>query len=114
MKGGEYQGALSDYGKGLELNPRDPSIHNNLAWLYATANDEKFLDNLKALGHAARAVELSNERNAEALDTLARVYLINGKTKEAVETLDKALRLEPNNERFKDNLRLYQEGTKKD
>ena len=110
VKGGDYQGALNDYRKGLELNPKDPSIHNNLAWLYATAKDEKFQDKLKALEHATKAAELSNERNAEILDTLARVYFINRKVNEAVETEKKALKLELNNERFKENLKEYEKG----
>jgi tetratricopeptide (TPR) repeat protein len=108
LKGGDYQGALGDYSKGLELNPKDPSIRNNLAWLYATAKDEKFQDKLKALEHASTAAELSNERNAEILDTLARVYFMNGKINDAVETAKGALKLEPNNERFKENLKEYE------
>jgi tetratricopeptide (TPR) repeat protein len=114
VKGGDYQGALNDYRKGLEINPKDPSIHNNLAWLYATAKGEKFQDKLKALEHAAKAVELSSERNVEILDTLARVYFINGKIDEAIETEKKALKLEPNNERFKENLKEYEKAMKKD
>jgi len=114
VKGGDYQEALNDYKKGLELNPKDPSIHNNLAWLYATAKDEKFQDKLKALEYAAKAAELSSERNAEVLDTLARVYFINGKINEAIETEKKALKLEPNNERFKENLKEYEKAMKKD
>ena len=113
VKGGDYQGALSDYKKALELNPRDPSIHNNLAWLYATAKDEKVQDKLKALEHAVKAAELSNEKNAEILDTLARVYFINGKVNEAIEAEKKALKLEPNNERFKENLNEYERVMKK-
>lgn len=114
VKGGDYQGGLNDYRKGLELNSKDPSIHNNMAWLFATAKDEKFQDKLKALEHAAKAAELSSERNAEVLDTLARVYFINGKINEAVETEKKALRLEPNNERFKENLKEFEKAMKKD
>jgi tetratricopeptide (TPR) repeat protein len=114
VKGGEYQGALNDYKKALELNPKDPSIHNNLAWLYATAKDEKFEDKLKALEHAVKAAELSSERSAEILDTLARLYFINGKVSEAIDTEKKALKLEPNNERFKENLKEYQKAIKKD
>jgi len=110
-KGGEYKEALSDYKRALELNPKDANVHNNLAWLYATANDEKFQDKGKALEHAKKAAELSNERNAEILDTLARAYYINGKFKEAVETEKKALNLEPGNEEFKKNLEVYQKAS---
>ena len=53
MKGGDQEGALKDYNTALGLNPRDPSVHNNLAWLYATAKDEKLQDKVKALEHSS-------------------------------------------------------------
>jgi len=109
VKGGDYQGALNDYKRALELNPKDPSIHNNLAWLYAKAKDEKFQDKIKALEHAVKAAELTNEKNAEVLDTLASAYFSNGKVAEAVETEKKALKLEPGNIVFKENLKRYEE-----
>jgi tetratricopeptide (TPR) repeat protein len=108
VKSGEYGKALSDYKKALNLKHDDAAIHNNLAWLYATAKDEKFKDNAKALEHAKKAAELSKERNAEILDTLARAYYINGKVKEAIETEKKALKLHPGNESFKEKLEEYQ------
>jgi tetratricopeptide (TPR) repeat protein len=108
-KRGEYTKALKDYSTALNLNPKDASIHNNLAWLYATSKDEKFQDKNKALEHAKRAAELSNEKNAEILDTLARAYFINGRVKEAIETERKAIELAPYNDGFKENLKVYEE-----
>jgi tetratricopeptide (TPR) repeat protein len=108
MKGGDQEGALKDYSTALGLNPRDPSVHNNLAWLYATAKDEKLQDRVKALEHAVRAVEMTKEKNAEALDTLARAYFVNNKKAEAVETEKKAIDLEPQNKAFKENLAFYE------
>ena len=110
MKGGEYQGALNDYRRALNLKPNDASIHNNLAWLYATAKDEKFQNKLKALEHAKKAAELTKESNAEILDTLARAYYINGRVKEAIETEKKALEIMSQNEEFKKNLEIYERG----
>jgi tetratricopeptide (TPR) repeat protein len=112
MKGGEYKKALSDYQRALKMNPKDSGVHNNLACLYATAKDEKFQNKGKALEHSKKAAELSKERNAEILDTLARAYFINGKVKEALETESKALKLAPNNEGFKENLKIYQKAMK--
>src|SRR5881397_1331914 len=37
LKLGEYERALDDYHAALGLNPDDPTTHNNLAWLYASA-----------------------------------------------------------------------------
>ncbi len=53
MKGDNQEGALKDYIEALGLNPTDVSVHNNLAWLYATAKDEKLQDNVKTLEHRA-------------------------------------------------------------
>ena len=68
MKEGEYKEALKDYKGALNLKHDDAIIHNNLAWLYATANDENFRDKAKALKHARKAVALSKGINAEILD----------------------------------------------
>ena len=43
---------------------------------------------------------------------MARVYFINGKINEAIETVKKAMKLEPNNERFKENLKEYEKAMK--
>jgi len=110
MKGGECREALSDYKIALKLKHDDAGIHNNLAWLYATANDEKFRDKARALEHALKAAELSKEKNAQILDTLARAYYINGKFKEAVEAEKKALELKPANQEFKERLKGYEKG----
>ena len=107
---GDYLEALKDYTTALTMNPNDASIHNDLAWLYATAKDEKIRDNAKALEHAKKAAELSRENNAEILDTLARAYFVNGRAKEAKEAEEKALKLDPNNGEFKKNLSMYEKG----
>jgi Flp pilus assembly protein TadD len=87
---GRYKDALNDYTKALELKPNDAAIHNNIAYLYVSANDESFRDKVKALEHAKKAAELSKEKNAEILDTLARAYFINGMVKEAIDAENKA------------------------
>jgi len=105
---GKYKDALNDYTKALELKPNDAAVHNNIAYLYVSANDESFRDKVKALEHAKKAAELSKEKNAEILDTLARAYFINGQIKEAIDAENKALKLEPYNNEFKGRLREYE------
>ncbi len=112
MKKHAYKEALADYKKALNLKHKDPAVHNNLALLYATATDEKFQDEIKALVHALKAVELTKEKNAEALDTLARAYFANGKVKDAVETEKKAVKLAPGDEGFKERLGEYERAVK--
>jgi tetratricopeptide (TPR) repeat protein len=108
---GEYMAALKDYTDALTLNPKDPALHNNLAWLYATAGDEKVRDPAKAVEYAKKAAELSGENNAEILDTLARAYFVTGRKDEAVEAEKKALKLAPGNEGYNKSLQEY-EGAK--
>jgi tetratricopeptide (TPR) repeat protein len=105
---GDYAEALTDYTTALNLNGKDPVVHNDLAWLYATAKEEKVRDIKKALEHAKLAAELSHEQNAEILDTLARVYFLNGQIVEAIGAQEKALKLDPGNDSFKKALTSYQ------
>ena len=111
---GKYKEGLNDYTKALELNPNDAAIHNNIAYLYVSTNDESFRDKVKALEHAKKAAELSKEKNAEILDTLARAYFINGQIKEAIEAENKALKLEPYNDEFKNKLKEYEKAIGKE
>jgi Flp pilus assembly protein TadD len=104
----KHKDALSDYTKALELKPNDAAVHNNIAFLYVSSNDESFRDKVKALEHAKKAAELSKEKNAEILDTLARAYFINGQVEEAIDAENKALKLEPYNDEFKGKLREYE------
>jgi tetratricopeptide (TPR) repeat protein len=104
----KYKDALNDYTKALELKPNDAAGHNNVAYLYVSANDESFRDKVKALEHAKKAAALSKEKNAEILDTLARAYFINGQIKEAIDAENKALKLEPYNDEFKGKLKEYE------
>jgi len=110
---GKEKAALEDYTRAMQQQPDDVSIQNNLAWLYATGKEGGVRDKLKALEHASRAAALSKEKNAGVLDTLARVYFINGKVIESIETEKKAIDLEPNNKDFKECLAFYERESKK-
>jgi len=77
------------------------------------AKDEKIQDKVKALEHVVRAVEMTKEKSAEALDTIVRAYFINGKKAEATETKKKAIQFEPDNREFEENLVLYERDGKK-
>lgn len=112
-KTGEFVAALKDHTDALMANPKDPALHNNLAWLYATAGDDKVRDPVKALEHARKGAELSNNANPEILDTLALALFLNGRPAEAAETEKLALKLAPGNEGFRKALQKYETGGKK-
>jgi tetratricopeptide (TPR) repeat protein len=78
----------------LVLNDHDAQSLNNLAWLYATANDPALRNLEKALQYASRAVKLTGSRNSEYLDTLAEVHSRRGSADLAEQTIDHALKNE--------------------
>jgi Zn-dependent protease with chaperone function len=84
-----YGGAIQAYETSLKLNPDQPNVLNNLAWLYATCEDIRFRNPEKALDLALRAA--SFERSPHILDTLAESYYVNNRIPEAVETARQAL-----------------------
>ena len=55
---GDWEGMVSAMEKALELEPEYAPHHNNLAWVLATAPDERTRDTEGAVRHARRAVEL--------------------------------------------------------
>jgi len=66
-------------------------VLNNLAWHYATCEDEKFRDPVRALALAELAIRL--EKMPHVWDTLAESYYVNGMYREAVEAGEQALAL---------------------
>jgi tetratricopeptide (TPR) repeat protein len=57
---GEFDQALACYRKALELAPQDASLHNSLAWLFATSEDDQLRDPGRAVRLATRAVDLAS------------------------------------------------------
>ena len=80
--------------KALESEPEDTTILNNLAWLYATSPPPYFKPEA-ALALALRAAE--RDPLPYILDTLAEAYYVNGRVEEALQTIRKALLMEPKN-----------------
>jgi membrane associated rhomboid family serine protease/Flp pilus assembly protein TadD len=102
-----YQQATEHYQQALRLSPRMAVTHNNLAWLYATADDPKFRNSVAALNHARQAVELTGWREPEFIDTLAEALYANHNYAEAVKVQERALKLAPDNREFQDHMARY-------
>jgi Zn-dependent protease with chaperone function len=73
----------------LKLDPDDPEVQNNLAWILATSKDSVYFQPERALTLAERAARISPE--PYVLDTLAEAYHVNGRNKEALKAAEAAL-----------------------
>lgn len=90
--------ALAAYEKAFSLEPTNPEIMNNLAWLLLTSENLGLRDPLKALSLARVAATL--QPKAHILDTLATAYWANGLVEEAVRTESQAASIDRAQRRF--------------
>ena len=77
-----YSKAIKAYEQSIALAPDNPQGLNNLAWLYATCEVERFRDPKKALKLAQKAAEI--EKSPHILDTLAESFYVNSQFEKAV------------------------------
>jgi Zn-dependent protease with chaperone function len=86
---GNWSGTRDAWEKSLALKPDNALVLNNLAWFYATCEDERFRDPYRALALAKLAISLDG--SAHVWDTLAESYYVNGMYRQAVEAGRQAL-----------------------
>jgi tetratricopeptide (TPR) repeat protein len=79
----------------LRSNGTSPQVLNNVAWIIATSEHPgpEALDT--ALRLAERAVDETNRSEANILDTLAEVHFQRGEARAAVDAIEEAIRIEP-------------------
>ncbi|MFZ0961449.1 MAG: rhomboid family intramembrane serine protease [Terriglobia bacterium] len=104
-----YGDAIKKYKEALRLEPDFAEAHNNLAWLYVTCDDPKFRDPRAALAHAQQAVNLTQWKEGESIDTLAEAHFANGDYQQAVEIQKRALALEPANKELQEHMARYRQ-----
>jgi tetratricopeptide (TPR) repeat protein len=90
---GRSREAIGHYEQALALQPDFADACNNLAWLLATRAQAEGGDAVRAVELAQRACELTGNRRAGCLDTLAAAYAAAGRFREAVATAEKAIEL---------------------
>lgn len=101
---GDSEEAIQQLERTLELDPDQPLVKNNLAWLLA-ARESPSLD--RAMELASSAVETAPQI-ATYRDTLGTVLLKRGSVAEAVTELERALPGMPPNDRYKVHRKLAQ------
>jgi tetratricopeptide (TPR) repeat protein len=95
---GQFDLAIEDETKAIELNARDAMAYNFRAWAHLKSGDPK-----KALTDAEKALTLSPNL-PDALDTRGQTYEALGMKKEAIADYKKALTLDPDLEESKAGL----------
>ena len=111
-------GVLYENGEGVEYDPIEgakwyrkavdqnyaPAM-NSLALLMVTTKEKSVLNPQQAIALATKAVAAGN--NPDYLDTLAAAYFSDGQTDKAVETEEKALARDPENDSYKKAMQKY-------
>jgi Zn-dependent protease with chaperone function len=90
--------ALAAYEKAFSLDPTNPEVMNNFAWLLLTSENLSLRDPGKALTLARGAAIL--QPRGYVLDTLATAYWANGFLEEAVRLEKQAIAEDPANARY--------------
>ncbi|MBI5064183.1 MAG: M48 family metalloprotease, partial [Desulfatitalea sp.] len=105
----ELGAAMVAYKKAVLLNPNQPDILNNLAWLLATSTDPIARDPQQALLLAQRALHLKNAPHI--WDTLAEALYANGRIEEAIQAEEKALSMNPEEKHiYEEQLAKFKKG----
>lgn len=92
---GELVEAVGHFQQAVRLKPDGAPALTSLAWILATTPEETLRDGNQAVSLAERAVDLTDRREAEALDVLAAAYAAAGLFDRAVESSQEAMRLDP-------------------
>ena len=104
-----YPKAVSDLERALELNSESKVALNDLAWIRATAKDDSLRDGKKAYELAVKGCQLTEYKDWNRLDTLSAAYAEAGDFDQAVEWVQKTMKLAPENqqEQLKKKEALY-------
>ncbi len=98
-KKGYFTTATGYCEKALSLNADNYETMNRLAWLYA----KKSVNLQKALELSSKTLEAFPNR-PEFIDTLSEIFYVQGETEKAVEKIQEAIKLMPDNPYYKQQL----------
>jgi len=91
----------------LDVPGVSPLVLNNTAWLLATSPDVDRKRGEVAVRLAERAVQETGRQDPNVLDTLAEAHFAAGEVKEAVDAIDEAIALAPDEPYFQEQRRRF-------
>lgn len=83
--------AIKAYERAIELDPAFAEPLNNLAWLLATDHDDQIRDARRAIQLAEKACELTQQKEAFLIGTLAAAYAEAGRFEDATNAAQRAM-----------------------
>jgi tetratricopeptide (TPR) repeat protein len=90
---GDVVTAIELYERALKIAPDYPRAANNLAMIYATADDAQFRNSARAVELAEHACRLTGFKDPVSLDTLAAAYAEAGRFDDAMKTISAAIEI---------------------
>lgn len=108
----QYDKALEDYQKAIEVMPDDLSVLRAYSRILCSSQEEKLRNGTLAISLAKKACKLENWRNSASLDVLACAYAEVGDFDSAIKYEQQAVALEKTyNEEYSKRLELFKKQT---
>jgi tetratricopeptide (TPR) repeat protein len=87
---GKTNEGVAEFRRALTLQPNQVEVLNDLAWLLATSPHSEIRNGAEAVKLAIRACQLTNNKQAILMGTLAAAYAESGRWDEAIAAAQKA------------------------
>ena len=94
-KSEQWSSAVGAYEQAIKTDKNNLKAFNNLAWILATAPEDKIRDGKRAITLSKQAIVLSGKRASFLLETLAAAFAENGEFELAVEAQRLAIKDAP-------------------